>query len=55
MLGRMHEKMIRVRNLLGDTDQMVMDEKIEDTILDIANIALLIGASLLTKEQMDAA
>ncbi len=55
MLGRMHEKMVRVKNLLGDTDQMVMDEKIEDTILDIANIALLIGASLLTKEQMDAA
>lgn len=54
MLGRLHEKMVRVRNLLGDTDQMVLDERIEDTLLDIANIALLIGASLLTKEQLDA-
>ena len=42
MLTRMHDKMGRLDNLLvtGDVN-LVSDEKIEDTLLDLANYALI--------------
>ncbi len=46
MLARIQEKVNRVGVLFGDTEQQVADEKVTDTLLDIANIALLILAEL---------
>lgn len=46
MLARMQEKVTRVSVLLRGTEQQVLDETIEDTLVDIGNIAMLIGASL---------
>lgn len=46
MLGRVQEKVTRASVLLQGQEQQVLDENIEDTMLDIANIALLIGAEL---------
>jgi hypothetical protein len=44
MLTRIQEKVIRAANLLGGVEQMVKDESIEDTLLDISNISALIAA-----------
>ena len=46
MLARVQEKVTRVGNLLRGTNQQVKDEAVEDSLLDIANIALLILTSL---------
>jgi hypothetical protein len=46
MLSRTHEKVVRVANLTGDTERQVKDESIEQTLLDIANIALLMAAAI---------
>lgn len=46
MLARIQEKVNRVGVLFGNTEQQVADEKVTDTLLDIANIALLILAEL---------
>lgn len=42
MLTRMHDKLGRLDNLLGkNQDNNVLDESIEDTLLDLANYALI--------------
>jgi hypothetical protein len=43
MLIRMHDKLGRLDNLLGNTskDRLVATESIEDTLLDMANYAIL--------------
>jgi len=47
MLARIFEKLQRCRVLiLENTEQAVNDETIADTLLDIANIALLVKAAL---------
>lgn len=47
MLARMFEKLQRCRVLiLENIEQAVSDETIADTLLDIANIALLVKAAL---------
>lgn len=42
MLSRVAEKVTRASNLFSGTKQMVADETVADTMLDIANIAMLI-------------
>ena len=42
MLSRVEEKVTRASNLFSGTKQRVADETVADTMLDIANIALLI-------------
>lgn len=46
MLGRIQEKVTRASVLLQGQEQQVLDENLEDTLVDIANISLLIGAEL---------
>lgn len=46
MLGRIQEKVTRLANLLDRVDGRVRDERIHDTLMDIANIALLIRNDL---------
>lgn len=41
MLVRMHDKMGRLDNLLGKGQQNFVSESIEDTLLDLANYALI--------------
>lgn len=42
MLVRMDDKMNRFKNLaMGDTKQLVKDESVKDTLLDLANYALI--------------
>lgn len=42
MLVRMDDKMNRFKNLaIGDTKQLVKDESVKDTLLDLANYALI--------------
>lgn len=42
MLTRMHDKLGRLDNLLGKAQKSkVLDESIEDTLLDLANYALI--------------
>lgn len=42
MLTRMHDKMGRLDNLLGKVQENnVLNESIEDTLLDLANYALI--------------
>jgi hypothetical protein len=43
MLVRMHDKLGRLDNLLGNSskDRLVATESIEDTLLDLANYALI--------------
>lgn len=47
MLARLFEKLQRCKSLLLEgTERKVLDESTADTLLDIANIALLIAAGL---------
>jgi len=41
MLTRMHDKMGRLDNLLGKSADNLVGEKVEDTLLDLANYALI--------------
>ena len=41
MLVRMHDKMGRLDNLLGKSMKNNVGEKVEDTLLDLANYALI--------------
>lgn len=41
MLTRMHDKMGRLDNLLGKGTENLVGEKVEDTLLDLANYALI--------------
>lgn len=41
ILVRLHDKLNRVTNLMLKNDQKVADESIEDTLLDLANYALM--------------
>lgn len=41
MLVRMHDKMSRLDRLLCNTDSLVQDESINDTLLDLANYAII--------------
>lgn len=41
MLTRMHDKMGRLDNLLGKGADNLVGEKVEDTLLDLANYALI--------------
>lgn len=50
---RMNDKMNRINNLIKK-DNLVKDEKIEDTLLDLANYCLLARADMeLEKEQKE--
>jgi len=40
-ITRMTDKMSRLNNLLKSWQQKVLDEKIEDTLLDLANYAII--------------
>lgn len=40
-LVRMEDKINRVRSLTQNNNQKVLDEKIEDTLLDLANYAII--------------
>ena len=54
MLSRLHEKAVRLAILTQpDVTRMVVDETLEDTLVDIANIALLIATSLQLKGEVD--
>lgn len=45
---RMEDKLCRLRQLtLGDNNTMVSDEKIDDTIMDLANYAVLAEMELI--------
>lgn len=41
-LVRMSDKWSRIKNLLGGTKQMVKDESVEDTLIDLATYSLLL-------------
>lgn len=41
MLTRMHDKMGRLDNLLTNNRENMVGEKVEDTLLDLANYALI--------------
>lgn len=49
-LVRMTDKMTRLSSLL-DREAKVLDEKLEDTVLDMANYAVLLYTYLKTKEE----
>ena len=50
MLSRLQEKVTRAGYLLGGTEQMVLDEGVVDTLMDAANLVLLIINELKRKE-----
>lgn len=50
ILTRMGDKMIRITNLLRTGEAAVLDEKIEDTLRDLAAYSLLLSAYIKSKE-----
>lgn len=54
-LVRMEDKINRVRTLTSDKEQMIKDEKVRDTLIDLANYAILMLIDLESdRAQMEA-
>jgi len=49
-LSRIDEKNDRVCNLLTNENQMVDDEKVEDTLIDMANYCLMLATYIKAKK-----
>lgn len=46
IVSRMYEKLDRVKNLTEGNKQLVKDEKVEDTLIDLANMCLVLVLEL---------
>ena len=50
LLVRMGDKMTRAGNIISGKEQQIADEKIEDTLLDLSNYALILSSRIKDRE-----